>query len=73
MIVQRADVLGNRHFIVIQHHQQVGFDIPAWFIASNAMPAVIAPSPMTHTARRCLSSFAAAIATPIPAEMEVEE
>ena len=28
MIVQRADVLGNRHFIVIQHHQQVGFDIP---------------------------------------------
>ena len=28
MIIQRPDVLGDRHFIVIQHHQQVGFDIP---------------------------------------------
>ena len=27
MVVQRADVLGNRHFVVVQHHQHIRLDI----------------------------------------------
>ncbi len=27
MIIQRADIFGDRHFVVVQHHQQIGFDI----------------------------------------------
>ncbi len=46
---------------------------PALFIASNAIPAVIAPSPMTAIARRCSPFSLAAIAMPSAAEIEVEE
>ena len=27
MVIQRADVLGDRHFVIVEHYQQVGFDI----------------------------------------------
>lgn len=33
-----------------------GLMSPAWFMASKAIPAVMAPSPITQTVRRCLFS-----------------
>ena len=46
---------------------------PALFIASYAIPADIAPSPMTAIARRCSPFILAAVAMPSAAEIEVEE
>ena len=46
---------------------------PAWFIASNARPAVIAPSPITATDLRFSPFNLAAIAIPKAAEIEVDE
>jgi hypothetical protein len=46
---------------------------PAWFSASNAMPAVRAPSPMIATDRRSSPRFAAATAMPSAALIEVLE
>ena len=46
---------------------------PALFSASNAMPAVIAPSPITATAWRFSPSVLAASAMPSAAEIEVDE
>ena len=46
---------------------------PALFIASYAIPALIAPSPITQTTL-CFSFFKSlATAIPSPAEIEVEE
>ena len=45
----------------------------ALFIASNAMPALIAPSPITATTLRFSFLVFAAIAIPKAAEMLVEE
>lgn len=73
MIIQRPDVLGDRHFIVIQHHQQVGFDIPGVVHRFKRHPG--GDRPVANHAHRAplFILFAAAIATPMPAEMEVEE
>ena len=46
---------------------------PALFSASNAMPAVIAPSPMTAIALRFSPFSLAATAMPSAAEIEVDE
>ena len=46
---------------------------PAWFSASNAMPAVMAPSPMIATTRRSSPARAAATAMPNAALIEVLE
>ena len=46
---------------------------PALFIASNAMPADIAPSPMMAIALRASPLCLAASAMPRAAEIEVEE
>ena len=48
---------------------------PAWLSASKASPALIAPSPITATARRALapSFWRAAIAMPSAAEIDVLE
>ena len=47
---------------------------PAWFIASNAIPAVIAPSPIMAIDLRSASPlYFAAIAIPNAADIEVEE
>ena len=46
---------------------------PAWFSASNAIPAVMAPSPITATTLRFCPSFLAATAKPSAAEIEVLE
>ena len=46
---------------------------PAWPSASQAMPAVIAPSPITATTFRPFPARAFAIAMPSAAEIEVEE
>ena len=45
----------------------------ALFSASKAMPAVIAPSPITATTRRSLPAARAATAMPMAAEIEVDE
>ena len=45
---------------------------PAWASASNAMPAVIAPSPITATTLRSSPARCSAIAMPSAAEMLVE-
>ena len=45
---------------------------PALFIASKAMPALIAPSPMTATTLLSLPAKSRAAAMPKPADMEVE-
>ena len=55
-----------------------GSTSPPWFSASNAMPAVIAPSPITATTLRGASppSFFSrwlAMAMPSAAEIEVDE
>ncbi len=47
--------------------------VPALFSASNAMPALIAPSPITATTRRSSPLRAAAIAMPSAAEIDVDE
>ncbi len=46
---------------------------PAWLSASNAIPAVIAPSPMTDTTFLSLPSFSAATAMPSAALIDVDE
>jgi hypothetical protein len=46
---------------------------PAWFSASKAMPAVIAPSPITATTRRGSPRRCSVTAIPSAAEIEVEE
>ena len=46
---------------------------PAQFKASNACPAVIAPSPIMATLRRSLPKSLSAAAMPKAAPMEVEE
>ena len=46
---------------------------PAWFKASNAIPAVIAPSPITATVLRFLFSFLADTDKPSAADIEVLE
>ena len=46
---------------------------PALFIASNAMPADMAPSPITATHLRCSPLCLAAAAMPSAAEIEVDE
>ena len=46
---------------------------PAWFKASNAIPAVIAPSPITATTLRFLASCSAATAKPNAADIDVLE
>ena len=46
---------------------------PAWFRASNAIPAVIAPSPITATTRRSSPSRSAPTAIPSAALIEVLE
>jgi hypothetical protein len=48
-------------------------DAPALFRASNAMPALIAPSPITATTARFSPLRRAATAMPSAAEIEVEE
>ena len=48
-------------------------ETPALFIASNAMPALIAPSPMIATALRSSPLSLAATAMPSAAEIEVDE
>ena len=45
---------------------------PAWFSASKAMPAVMAPSPMTATTLRLFFRMRSAAASPAPKETEVE-
>ncbi len=50
-----------------------GFSDPPWFRASKAMPAVIAPSPMTETTRCFTSLCVAASAIPRPALIDVDE
>ena len=47
--------------------------LPAWLMASKAMPAVIAPSPITATTRRFSPRAAAPIAIPKAALIEVLE
>ncbi len=47
--------------------------LPAWLSASKAMPALIAPSPITATARRVSPLRAAATAMPSAALTEVLE
>ena len=47
--------------------------LPAWFSASNAMPALIAPSPMMETTRRSCPLRAAAMAMPNAALIDVLE
>ena len=49
----------DRHVVVVQDHEQVGAAVPALLSASNAMPALIAPSPITATTRRVLALAAA--------------
>jgi hypothetical protein len=44
---------------------------PAWFMASYAMPPVIAPSPMTDSTWLRLPFMSRPTAMPRPAEMEV--
>ena len=46
---------------------------PPWFMASKAMPAVIAPSPITDTILRLSPRRWLAMAMPSAAEIEVEE
>ncbi len=46
---------------------------PAWLSASKAMPAVMAPSPITATVRRSRPCRREAMAMPRPALMEVLE
>ncbi|KAG1252318.1 hypothetical protein G6F65_017972 [Rhizopus arrhizus] len=46
---------------------------PALFMASNAMPADMAPSPMTAMCWRCTPALREATAMPSAAEMDVEE
>ena len=46
---------------------------PAWFSASKAWPAVIAPSPMTATTRRFSPLLLAASAMPMAALIDVLE
>ncbi len=48
-------------------------DTPALFSASNAMPALIAPSPITATQLRCSPLSLAAVAMPSAAAIEVDE
>ncbi len=50
-----------------------GSTSPPWFSASNAMPAVIAPSPITATTLRWSPLRCAAMAMPSAAEIDVEE
>ena len=50
-----------------------GSTSPPWFSASNAMPAVIAPSPITATNLRGSPLRCAAMAMPSAAEMDVDE
>jgi len=47
--------------------------MPALFSASNAMPALIAPSPITAIARRSSPLSLAATAIPSAAEIDVDE
>ena len=47
--------------------------MPALLSASNAMPALIAPSPITATTRRSSPLRCAAIAMPSAAEIDVDE
>jgi hypothetical protein len=47
--------------------------MPALLSASNAMPALIAPSPITAITRRSSPLRCAAIAMPSAAEIEVDE
>ena len=49
------------------------FDSPALLSASNAMPALIAPSPMMATHLRLSPFIRAATAMPSAAEIEVDE
>ncbi|MCY1304759.1 hypothetical protein D9M70_545280 [compost metagenome] len=46
---------------------------PALFMASNAMPADMAPSPMMAMCWRCTPALRDATAMPSAAEMEVDE
>ena len=58
ILVSAADVLADRHAVVVEDHQQVRFRSsmpPAWPSASKAMPAVIAPSPITATTLRSIA------------------
>ena len=50
-----------------------GAAMPALLSASNAMPALIAPSPITATTRRVSPCSCAAIAMPSAAEIDVDE
>ena len=47
--------------------------VPALFIASNAIPALIAPSPITATTLRASPLRCAATAMPSAAEIDVDE
>ena len=47
-------------------------EAPALLSASKAIPALIAPSPITATVRRCSPWSRAAIAIPSAAEIDVE-
>ena len=50
------------------------FSIPAWFSASNAIPPVMAPSPITATCCLSVSPLCCeATAIPKAAEIDVEE
>ncbi|MOA38955.1 hypothetical protein D3C78_1606950 [compost metagenome] len=46
---------------------------PALFMASNAMPADMAPSPMTAICWRCTPALREATAMPSAAEIDVDE
>ena len=49
MAAESADILGDRHIVVVEHHEQRLPEVPALLSASYAMPPVSAPSPMTAT------------------------
>lgn len=73
MVVKRANIFGNRHFIVVEDHQHIRTNI-ARVIHRFKRHACGNRAVANHTdGAAILPSFSAATAIPIPALMEVDE
>ena len=73
MVVQRADVLGDRHFVIVEDNQHVRLDIARVVHGFKSHPGGDRPVANHADGAALLILFSAATAIPMPAEMEVDE
>lgn len=73
MVVERANIFGNRHFIVVENHQHIRTDIARVIHRFKRHASSNRAIANDTDGAAIFAFFSAATAIPIPALMEVDE